>query len=141
MLPASFYQVARHRARFHVQLRLESVEAGVTTPGLAKVEASVQRIFRGGAAIQFGERIRFAIGVMRPGDNLPASGIIWKRYEDVSVGRIAEAFLNGEPPNLETALSQYEFIEEPTSRPTLCGSYPLQAFRARIEEMRVRSGR
>jgi hypothetical protein len=93
------------------------------------VDATVVRVFRGGAIIREGATIRFRIAVTVPGDEIPAGGIIWKPYKDVLEGRYLEAFLDGDPPDLAIALSQSEFIAEPTLRPVMRGYFPIPAIR------------
>jgi len=141
MLPGSFYSVARHRAQFHLQAQVVSVDTGVRTPGFALVAATVERVFRGGNAIRKGDHVQFKVGVTQPGDEIPAGGVIWKSYRGLREAACIEAFLDGTPPELEVALSQCELLSEPTSRPVMRGSYPLLAFQHRINEMLAKRAR
>jgi hypothetical protein len=131
MLPSDFYLVARHEARFHVQVRLDHVADVARTPCFAAVDTTVVRVFRDGDTLKPGDEITFGIAVTRPGDEIPASGIVWKAHSTLVEARYAEVFLNGTPPDYEIALSNCTLIEEPTDKAQMRGSYHILARRHR----------
>jgi hypothetical protein len=124
MLPSDFYLVARHEARFHVQVQLDEVAGVGQTPCRTPVEATVVRVFRDSGELNPGDKITFGVNVTRPGDRIPASGIIWTSIEKLQYARFLEVFLNGDPPKCELALSQFEYIDDPTDKPRMQNRYP-----------------
>ena len=138
MLPSEFYYVARHEARFHVQARFELVGEVDRTPCFAQVEATVVSVFRGKDLIRVGERLCFGVGVTRPGDCLPESGVVWQPDAAFREARFVEVFLNGDPPACEVALSQIMLLDAPSDGPRMRGHYPTVALRHRRAQAQAR---
>jgi hypothetical protein len=124
MLPQSFYNNARHEARFHVQVRLDAIHASPPGPRFFPVEATVVRVFRGDTVLKPGDPISFDLPVAWPEDEIPAGGVLWQSFAHVSNSSYAEVFLNGDPPRCEIALSQCLTIDAPSDTPHMQGSFP-----------------
>lgn len=131
MLQPEYYLLARHEARFHVLLEITSAGPAAPTPGPMPLEGVVLRAYRTDGALRVGDHVRLAEHVMRPGDDLPCGGIRWKPHDEVASARYLEAFLNGDPPDCEVALSQSVVLAEPGAGPRMRGWYPITAARIR----------
>jgi hypothetical protein len=134
MLPDRFYKLARHKARIHVQARLDQVDAVAHTPSWVPVMATVHRVFRGADLLTPDTQICFDLPVTRPGDDIPFGGLIWVPDSKLRDTDYIEVFLNGTPPKYDVALSQYLLLKEPTNSPRMRGSYPMLARRERIDK-------
>lgn len=131
MLQPEHYWMARHEARFHVQIEVLSAAPAERTPGPMPVQARVVRVFRGDGSLAAGDSVHFVEQVTRPGDEIPCGGMIWKAHDAVLSARYLEAFLNGDPPNCVIPLCQSEVIAAPTVRPIMPGYFPFVAVRVR----------
>lgn len=125
MLPRSFYENARHEARFHVQVRLDAIHAAPPGPRFFPVEATVERVFRGDAVIEPGTRITFDLPIAWPEDEIPAGGVLWHAIAHVRDASYAEVFLNGDPPRCEIASSQCFMIGALSDAPLMRGRFPI----------------
>ena len=131
MLQADFYLMARHEARFHVRVEVLSVKPVEHTPGPMPLEARVVEVYRTDGTLKVGDRVTFAEYVTRAGDEIPDGGIRWKGHDEVMSARYLEAFLNGEPPACEVALSQSVVLSASTGGAQLQGWFPVVAVRQR----------
>ena len=64
------YEQARRDAEFHVQVAVRHVQSNVQTPGSARVDAKVVRVFRGGEKLRPGDPVHFVLSVLT-GDEDP----------------------------------------------------------------------
>ena len=135
MLPLARYNLARHEARFHVQIRYDRVHAVPPGPSFVQLNATVVRVFRGEDALKSGDPVTFRMPITWPGDELPCGGVIWKSYFDVEAGQFAEAFLDGEPPNCALALWQIQIVDAPTDSPLMQGKFPVVRARRSVSEL------
>ena len=90
MLPLSHYEQARRDAEFHVQVKIRHVQSNVATPGQARVDAEVIRIFRGQHALKLGDAVRFVVSVLTGNENfkdVPFGGTIWTNYNDLHAAK------------------------------------------------------
>ena len=106
MLPLSHYEQARRDAEFHVQVKIRHVQSNVATPGQARVDAEVIRIFRGQHALKLGNE-NFK--------DVPFGGTIWTNYNDLQAAKYLEVFLDGLPPECAVALWQLVIIDSPSA--------------------------
>ena len=121
MLPASHYLRAQRTADWHVQVELLKVPTVASTPATATVHAKIVRIFRATSPITLGEELTFGVSVIRPDDEMPASGIIWTDYDQLTAARFMEVFLNSTTklPHCEVALWQSRLIDQPSDKPCM----------------------
>jgi len=131
MLQPEHYWMARHEARFHVQVAVLSAGPVERTPGPMPIEARVVRVFRSDGGIGEGDLVHFNEQVTRQGDEIPFGGMIWKPYDGLLSARHLEVFLDGDPPNCAIPLCQSKIIDSPTARPHMRGWFPLVAVRMR----------
>lgn len=120
MLPLSHYEQARRDAEFHVQVEIRHVQRNVATPGQARVDANVIRIFRGQHALKLGDAVRFVVSVLTGNeslDNVPIGGTIWTNYNNLPATRFLEVFLDGLPPECAVALWQLSIIDSLSDLP------------------------
>ena len=118
MLPLSHYEQARRDAEFHVQVKIRHVQSNVATPGQARVDAEVIRIFRGQHALKLGDAVRFVVSVLTGNENfkdVPFGGTIWTNYNDLQAAKYLEVFLDGLPPECAVALWQLVIIDSPSA--------------------------
>lgn len=138
MLQADFYLMARHEARFHVQVEVITVSPVERTPGPVRLDARVIQVFRGDRTLKAGDRVTFEEHVMRPGDSIPCGGILWKEGGALQQARYLEVFLNGDPPECAVPLCQSEVIAAPSNKARMRGWYPLVATRQRAFRLLAR---
>ncbi len=96
-------------APFHVQV--EILERSLGEPGeFARVDGQVARVFRG--HLRVGERVRFEIAVYRRPDEITPGGWSWIDVATFEAARFVEAFLEGEPPDLNVANFRVRILSE-----------------------------
>jgi len=139
MLQPEHYWMARHEARFHVQVEVLSAVPVERTPGPMPIGAHVVQVFRSDGTLAVGDPVRFKEQVTRAGDELPCGGMIWKAHDDVLSARYLEVFLDGDPPNCAIPLCQSEVLAAPTARPRMRGYFPLIAVRIRALRIAARA--
>lgn len=118
-LPPSAYAEARARARYHLQLQIDSLPESVNTPGITTIRGTVTRIFRGDRALRPGDTVQFQIGVARAGDDIPCGPTIWADLDRLRSAPVLEAFLSGDPPSLTLERDQFELLSESSERPLM----------------------
>ena len=124
LLPG-MYCVARHTARFHLQVQLQNVPSDVPTPDAVVVEGKVVRVFRGRKALGVGDIVTFKVMVTRRTDDIdsiPIGPPLWD-YDYLLKVKFMEVFLNGEPPACGLAAWQAQFVEAPSVRPIMQGKH------------------
>ncbi len=121
MLPASHYLRAQRTADWHVQVRRFNVPELVSTPATATVHSKIMRVFRATSPISLGEELAFGVSVIRPNDEMPVGGIIWMDYDQLTVARFMEVFLNSKEQlsHCEVALWQSRLIDQPSDKPCM----------------------
>lgn len=122
MLPAWRYNEARREAAYHLQVRVLHVAAGVRTPGQARVQAEVVRVFRGAADVAPGTPVNFHVSVLtgdEPRERIPIGGTLWTNYADLHAAGYLEVYLDGTPPDCQIRLWQQAILAAPTDRPTM----------------------
>ena len=118
MLPGPSYSEARLKARYHIQAAFTASEVAQTPEHFPVIGRAV-RVFRGDGSLVLGDEIRFSLPVFRPADDLPDGGDFWTPLSRYQAATHIEAFMDGRPPCLTLANSQYELINGPTDLPQM----------------------
>jgi hypothetical protein len=119
-MPFAAYLEARLSARLHVQVEYERPRI-LKTPCYVVIRADVRRVFRGSNELRDGESVEFGVVAYGGGDGdkiHPDAGLYVHR-RTLENGRFIEAFLNGTPPALTLAASQYEVIGSLSDTPQM----------------------
>jgi HEAT repeat protein len=106
-LPPRVYAEARDGSQFHLQVEVEKVvrlphpsgdEAAAEVFGFkARVAGRVVHVFRGGAAVQPGDRVTFDVAAALEPRAIP--GVHEMAWDQLRAARYLEVFLDGEPPD------------------------------------------
>ena len=108
----------RKTAKFHVQVEIVSLEKPGYFPATIQLEGRLIKIFRDNEnQLTIGDTITFPIEVTDEGAFIPEGATLWTYYKNISSARFMEAFLNGEPPDLEIELWQKVIIPSASEKP------------------------
>ena len=109
---------ARREARFHIQVRLESIPSAIATPGEVRVAGRVTRLFRSKGDLTVGDPVAFTLRVYQRGEHVPP-GVAYLLEGDLRRAEYIEAFLNGKPPNCEVPLEEYALLAGPQANASM----------------------
>ncbi len=118
-VPLSAHMEARRTADHHVQVRVTHVEPPKISPDRGVVVGRVTRVFRSRTVLTRDDPVSFSVCMMKRGQLMPPSaggGIV---VDELTVGRLIEIYLNGGPPDCQTALDEYTLLDGPTEQPQL----------------------
>src|SRR5262245_14387208 len=103
MMPPPAYSEARFRARFHAQVEYDIPRVQST---LVTLRCRVRHVFRGGD-LNVGDVIRLRVRVYAELRQVTEGTGPWIMRDALLKGRYGEVFLNGRPPEITIAASQF----------------------------------
>ena len=119
MLAPAFATKARESARVHAQVSVLAVStpAGYTG-GECRLQAAVERVFRGADCLTPGNSVEFAVFCFIPPDRAP-TGPDWLDFKRLGAGSLLEVFLNPSADGKSPAVAMWQitFIDALTDEP------------------------
>lgn len=101
MLPPEVYLRGRRKARYHVQVEIESVAPKAERSYTTRVHARVRTVFKSDGTVGEGTLVEFDLWVVDSWDDI-STGPVWFLLADtVKPQKLLEVFLVGEPPACE----------------------------------------